>query len=94
MTDATTHASSRPLRLLKSWGGEAVAYDTAAGDTPYLKPLTLTLNQNCHGQRGYTSAVLAASLAIRLGMADTPQFHEQTEDAPASLRKVGLLDSA
>jgi PqqD family protein of HPr-rel-A system len=86
-----THASSLTPRLLKSCGDETVVYDTAAGDTHYLKPLTLALYQTCRDQPGCT---LAAALATRLGVADTPQFHEQTEDALANLRKVGLLGSA
>jgi len=89
-----THASPTPSRLLKSWGDEAVVYDAASGDTHYLKPLTLALYQTCRDHPGYTSAELAAALATRLGVAETPQLHEQTADTLASLRKVGLLESA
>lgn len=89
-----THASSRPSRLLKSWGDEAVVYDTASGDTHYLKTLTLALYQTCRDHPGYTSAELVAALATRLGVADTPQLHELTEDTLAGLRKIGLLESA
>lgn len=89
-----THASSCPSRLLKSWGDEAVAYDTASGDTHYLKPLTLGLYQTCRDHPGYSSDELVAALASRLGVADTPQLHELTEDTLAGLRKIGLLESA
>lgn len=79
---------------MKIWEDEAVVYGTVSGDTHYLKPLTLALYQTCRDHPGYTSAEIAASMAIRLGMEDTPQFHEQTEDALANLRKIGQLGSA
>lgn len=89
-----THVSPCPSRLLKSWGDEAVAYDTASGDTHYLKPLTLALYQTCRDHPGYSLGELVAALASRLGMAETPQLHELTEDTIAGLRKIGLLESA
>jgi len=60
----------------------------------YLKPLTQMLYQTCRDHAGYTSAELAAALANRLGVADMSQLHELTEDTLASLRKIGLLESA
>lgn len=89
-------APATPLapRLLKSWGDEAVVYDTASGDTHYLKPMTLALYQLCHDHPGYTSVGLATALAARLGVANTPQFHELIEDTLASLRAIGLLEPA
>jgi PqqD family protein of HPr-rel-A system len=87
----TPPASSR---LLKVWGDEAVVYDAASGDTHYLKPLTLALYQTCRDHPGYTAAEHAAALATRLSVADTPQLRELTEDTLASLRKIGLLESA
>lgn len=89
-----THASSLPLRLLKSWGDEAVVYDTASGDTHYLKPLTLALYQTCRDHPGYTSTEIAAVLATRLNVTNTPHFMKLTDDTINSLRKVGLLESA
>jgi PqqD family protein of HPr-rel-A system len=88
-------ASPTSMRLLlKSWGDEAVVYDTASGDTHYLKPLTLALYQTCREHPGYTSAEIAAALATRLNVAITPQFMELTDDTLNSLRKIGLLESA
>lgn len=89
-----TRDTSRPSRLLKSWGDEAVVYDAASGDTHYLKPLTRALYQTCRDHPGYTSAELAAALASRLGVEDTPQLHELTDDTLASLRNIRLLESA
>ncbi|MDZ7595693.1 MAG: HPr-rel-A system PqqD family peptide chaperone [Thiobacillus sp.] len=79
---------------MKSWGDEAVAYDTASGDTHYLKPLTLALYQTCRDHPGYSPDELVAALANRLGVPDTPQLHELTKDTLAGLRKIGLLESA
>jgi PqqD family protein of HPr-rel-A system len=81
-------------RLLKSWGDEAVVYDTASGDTHYLKPLTRALYQTCRDHPGYTSAGIATALANRLGVDETPQLHKLTEETLTSLRKIGLLESA
>jgi len=89
-----TRTSPLSPRLLKCWGDEAVVFDTASGDTHYLKPLTLALYQTCRDHPGYTSDQLAATLAARLKVADTPQLHELTEDTLNSLRKIGLLESA
>lgn len=87
-------ATPLPPRLLKSWGDEAVVYDTASGDTHYLKPMTLALYRLCHDHPGYTSVDLAAALAARLDAANTPQFQESIEDTLASLRAIGLLEPA
>ena len=88
-----THVSQPPSLLLKSWGTEAVIYDTASGDTHYLKPFTLALYQICSVHPVYTSAQLAAMLAARLELADTPELLELTEDTLNHLRKIRLLES-
>lgn len=89
-----THALPTPSRLLKSWGDEAVVYDAASGDTHYLKPLTLALYQACRDHPGYTSTEIAAELATRLSVAETPQLQQLAEETLNSLRKIGLLESA
>ena len=89
-----TVASFTSTHLLKNWGDEAVVYDTASGDTHYLKPFTLALYQACRDQPGLGTVRLAATLATRLGVENTPQLHEQTLETLTSLRKIGLLESA
>lgn len=89
-----TGDSPLPSRLLKSWGDEAVIYDTASGDTHYLKPLTRALYQTCRDHPGYTSGELAVVLASTLGVANTAQLQEVTEKTLDSLRKIGLLEPA
>jgi PqqD family protein of HPr-rel-A system len=92
--EAMTQAASFPPRLLKIWGDEAVVYDTASGDTHYLKPLTLALYQACRDHPGFTPDALATALATRLGVADSPQLHELAEDTLTNLRRIGLLEHA
>ncbi|MCA1926508.1 MAG: HPr-rel-A system PqqD family peptide chaperone [Thiobacillus sp.] len=82
-----------PARLLKCWGDEAVVYDSGSGDTHYLKPLTLALYQTCRELPGHTADEICAALAERLGVSDTPQFRELTEDVLHHLRQVGLLET-
>lgn len=81
-------------RLLKSWGDEAVVYDTASGDTHYLKPITLALYRVCSEHPDLTSSEIAAALASRLGVADTPQLRDLADETLDSLRKICLLESA
>ena len=87
-----TLAASSPHRL-KIWGDEAVAYDTASGDTHYLKPFTLALYQACLEQPGLTTIQLARRLAGRLEIDNTPELHELTEDTLDSLSAIGLLET-
>lgn len=89
-----THVSLPSSRLLKSWGDEAVVYDKASGDTHYLKPLTQALYQICHAHPGYTSEELASALATRIGVANTPELLELTEDTLEQLHKISLLETA
>lgn len=89
-----TRAAPPAVRLLKRWGDEAVVYDGASGDTHYLKPLTLALYQICREHPGYTAPAVANALAARLGVADSPQLRETTEETLAGLRAAGLLESA
>ncbi|HSJ80309.1 MAG TPA: HPr-rel-A system PqqD family peptide chaperone [Thiobacillus sp.] len=79
---------------MKNWGDEAVVYDAASGDTHYLKPLTLALYQICCDHPGYTSTEIAAELATRLSVSNTPQLRELTEETLNSLRKISLLEPA
>jgi PqqD family protein of HPr-rel-A system len=85
--------TSSPTRLIKTWGDEAVVYDALSGDTHYLKPLTFALYQTCREHPGFTAAQLAATLAARLQMTDSPQFLELADDVLEQLYHIGLLQS-
>jgi len=80
-------------RLLKCWGDEAVVYDGESGDTHYLKPLTLALYQTCREHPQSTPDAIAATLAQRLSVHDTPHFRELVEQVLEELEKIGLLES-
>lgn len=80
--------------LLKSWDDEAVLYNTASGDTHYLKPLTLAVYETCRDHPGYTLSQLTTALALRLEVTETASFRESAEDALRSLHRIGLLQNA
>lgn len=80
--------------LFKCWDDEAVLFNVASGDTHYLKPITLALYQACREHPDFTSPEIAAALATRLGVEDTPQLRELADETLNSLRKIGLLESA
>lgn len=80
--------------LMKSWGNEAVIYDQASGDTHYLKPLTLALYQTCCDHPHYTSTELAAALAKRVGVDNTPDLLDLTEETLNHLRAINLLEAS
>lgn len=82
------------LPLIKVWGDEAVIYDQASGDTHYLKPLTLSLYRVCCDHPGATPTEVAAVLARRLGLDDTPELLDLTEDTLQRLRAIRLLEAA
>ncbi|MFP5417728.1 MAG: HPr-rel-A system PqqD family peptide chaperone [Gammaproteobacteria bacterium] len=88
-----TEVVATPPRLMKSWGNEAVLYDQASGDTHYLKPLTLALYQTYCDHPHYTPAELAAALAARVGVANTPDLLDLIEDTLDQLRAINLLDA-
>tara|TARA_R110002049_G_scaffold175086_1_gene342381 strand:+ start:68 stop:340 length:273 start_codon:yes stop_codon:yes gene_type:complete len=81
-------------RLLKCWGNEAIVYDKASGDTHYLKPLTLALYQICREHPGYALPELTTALSTRIGVADTPELQDLTEDTLDQLRAINLLEHA
>jgi len=86
-------SAASSARLLKCWGDEAVVYDGESGDTHYLKPLTLALYQTCREHPQSTPDAIAAALAQRLSVHDTPHFRELVEGVLEELEKIGLLES-
>lgn len=80
--------------LFKSWDNEAVVFNTASGDTHYLRPLTLALYETCRDHPGYTVGELASALATRLGVDESPSFRDAAEDTLQRLHEIGLLETA
>lgn len=80
--------------LFKSWDNEAVLFNTASGDTHYLRPLTLALYETCRDHPGYTVSELTTALAARLGVAESASFREAAEETLHRLHQIGLLETA
>lgn len=78
---------------IKVFDTEAVVFDTASGDTHYLKPLALTLFQACQENPGLTSGGITQALAQRLSVKMNPGFSQQADDALSSLNRIGLLET-
>jgi PqqD family protein of HPr-rel-A system len=79
---------------IKPFEPEAVVFDTASGDTHFLAPLTLELFQIVQSNPGLTADEMEAALASRLSLGISPHLSQLTEDALASLRRIGLLEAA
>jgi len=78
---------------IKSFEQEAVVFDTASGDTHYLAPFNMVLFQLIQGNPGMTLDEMHVALASRLSLGIGPDLVHQTEQALASLRRIGLLET-
>lgn len=76
---------------LKHYASEAVAFDTASGDTHYLAPLALALFQLFREQpalsRDEAKRLLAQRHAVELG----PSLDGQIDDTLDGLCRIGLI---
>ena len=79
--------------LLRTWEGEAVAFDAASGDTHYLRPLTLALYETCGAQPGPDIDTIATRAAASLGVDVTPDFLSAVREGLDGLRRIGLLQT-
>lgn len=77
--------------LLQTWEDEAVAFDTASGDTHYLPPLTSQLYAICRDHPGLTAVALAERLAARLATTPDAELRAAIDESLASLHRIGLL---
>lgn len=76
---------------LKQYDHEAVAYDTASGDTHYLAPLALTLFQLCGEFPRLTREDIACLLLQHYAIEpDSPPI-AQIDDTLDDLCRVGLI---
>ena len=78
---------------IKSFEQEAVVFDTASGDTHYLAPFNVVLLQLVQSNPGMTLDEIHAALASRLSLGIGPDLVHQTDQALASLRRIGLLET-
>ena len=78
---------------IKSFQQEAVVFDTASGDTHYLAPFNVLLFQLVQSNPGMTLDEMHVGLASRLSLEVGPELAHQTDQALASLRLIGLLET-
>lgn len=78
---------------IKSFEQEAVVFDTASGDTHYLAPFNVVLFQLVQSDPGMTLDEMHVALASRLSLGVGPDLVHQTDQALASLRLIGLLET-
>ncbi len=82
-----------PRFQIKTFEREAVVFDTASGDTHYLAPLTLDLFRIVQAAPGLTAPEIESALAIRLSLEPGPELTRLAQEALASLRRIGLLET-
>ncbi len=78
---------------IKSFEQEAVVFDTASGDTHYLAPFNMALFQLVQNSPGMALDDMHRALASRLSLEPGPDLAHQMDQALASLRRIGLLET-
>ncbi|MHB1093993.1 HPr-rel-A system PqqD family peptide chaperone [Thiobacillus sp.] len=78
---------------IKFFEPEAVVFDTVSGDTHYLAQLPLELFRLIQTNPGMSADGTYAALATHMSLEIDPEFIQQTDEALASLRRIGLLDT-
>ena len=76
---------------LKHYASEAVAYDTASGDTHYLAPLALALFQLFHEHPGLTRDDARRLPAERHAVERSPSLDGQIDETLDGLCRIGLI---
>ncbi|WP_310446521.1 HPr-rel-A system PqqD family peptide chaperone [Thiobacillus sp.] len=77
---------------IKSFGDEAVVFDTASGDTHFLAPFTLALFQLVQNNPGLSVHELEAVLMSEIELPGSTHLSALTQESLASLRQLGLLE--
>jgi PqqD family protein of HPr-rel-A system len=78
---------------IKSFEQEAVVFDTASGDTHYLAPFNVALFHLVQSNPDMTLDELHSALAALLSLGPDPDLAHQMDQALASLRRIGLLET-
>lgn len=76
---------------LKHYASEAVAFDTASGDTHYLAPLALALFQLFREHPGLSHDDAKRLLAQRHALEPDPSLDAQVDETLDGLRRIGLI---
>ena len=77
--------------LFRTWGQEAVAFDSASGDTHFLQPLTLALYQTYGQNPGLSEAGIVDLLSTRMSVRADRDFLQRANEALTGLQRIGLL---
>lgn len=78
---------------IKTYGYEAVVFDTASGDTHLLAPLTLTVFNTLSLHPGLSAEHLESRVAEQLSLATNPKLSSMVGEALTSLHQIGLLST-
>ncbi len=76
---------------IKHYASEAVAFDTASGDTHYLPPLALALYQLVQAHPGLTRDD-ARRLLAHTPSVESAVLDGKVDETLDGLRKIGLID--
>lgn len=76
---------------LKRYASEAVAFDTASGDTHYLAPLALALFQLFHEQPGLARDEARRLLMQRHGLEPSASLDGEVDETLDGLCRIGLI---
>lgn len=76
---------------LKEYDGEAVAFDTASGDTHYLAPLGLALYRLYRDIPGLSREDARHALKAHHAIEPDPSLDAQIDETLDSLCRIGLL---
>lgn len=77
--------------LMQTWGEEAVAFDTASGDTHYLAPFARQLYEACRERPAVTAADLVTEFAAAYPDTPTAELRRVIDEGLATLHRIGLL---
>lgn len=76
---------------LKQYAAEAVAFDSASGDTHYLAPLALTLYQLFREFPRLSREDAKRLVALRHGFAPGKSLDAEIDETLDGLRRIGLI---
>lgn len=79
--------------LIKSFGLEAVFFDSASGDTHYLPPLAQAIYSARLEHPGLDAGELVALAASRLGVPPEPALRSEVEGILRQLQRVGIIET-
>lgn len=80
--------------LVKAFDSEAVAYDSASGDTHYLPPLAFAILEIMQSEEGGSTPDLRGQLAARFAVPPGSIRDDEIAEALDRMHAVGLLPAS